>query len=184
MPESKAVVRCPRCRLTQYLKKTGQRCVRCRRELVTAPLLRMREVVEEAEATREEQKARARAVPIGVRIIARLKVVRLKAGISQDKLAKMMNWPRTYVSKLETSKKGSSYMTLAKIAAALELPMTILLDERIAAADLWMWRGAIDEPTAGIAEMRLPETAREEVVRMARDLSRKQLRFSEYQEVA
>lgn len=58
-----------------------------------------------------------------------VKKIRLKQGISQEKLASKAGLHRTYISLIERNKRNISLANVEKIAQALDVPAFILLKE-------------------------------------------------------
>lgn len=50
-----------------------------------------------------------------------IKKARLAKNISQEKLAELCNFDRTYISMLERAKRNPSYLNLVKLANGLEI---------------------------------------------------------------
>ena len=59
----------------------------------------------------------------------RIKVLRLEKGISQQELAAMINYEKSNMSRLESGGTNPTILTLDKIATALGLELTALLEE-------------------------------------------------------
>lgn len=57
-----------------------------------------------------------------------LREIRERKGISQEKLAALAGLDRTYISKIERGERNISIETAAKLAEALEVPVTQLLE--------------------------------------------------------
>lgn len=64
-----------------------------------------------------------------VRFGARLREVREKAGISQEKLAELAGLHRTYVSSVERGKRNISLQNIERLAEALETTMAALMPD-------------------------------------------------------
>ena len=62
-----------------------------------------------------------------VRFGERLRAVRLKKGVSQEKLADLAGLHRTYVSSVERGERNISLLNIAKLAKALEVPMAKIM---------------------------------------------------------
>lgn len=60
------------------------------------------------------------------RLAANIKKTRLDKNISQEKLAELCNFDRTYISMLERAKRNPSYLNLLKLANGLEIDICIL----------------------------------------------------------
>jgi transcriptional regulator with XRE-family HTH domain len=58
---------------------------------------------------------------------ARLREVRERAKVSQEKLAELAGLHRTYVSSVERGQRNISLVNIAKLASALEVPMGDLM---------------------------------------------------------
>jgi transcriptional regulator with XRE-family HTH domain len=59
----------------------------------------------------------------------RLREVRERVGVSQEKLAEMAGLHRTYVSSIERGKRNISLLNIERLASALEVPMAELLPD-------------------------------------------------------
>ena len=64
-----------------------------------------------------------------VRFGKRLRAVREKAGISQEKLAELAGLHRTYVSTVERGKKNISLLNIERLAVALGVRMADLMPD-------------------------------------------------------
>ncbi len=69
-----------------------------------------------------------------VRFGVRLREVRTKVGVSQEKLADMAKLHRTYVSAVERGRCNISLVNIEKLAAALEVTMRELMPDAEAAS--------------------------------------------------
>jgi len=69
-----------------------------------------------------------------VRFGVRLREVRTKVGVSQEKLADMAKLHRTYVSAVERGRCNISLVNIEKLASALEVSMRELMPESEAAS--------------------------------------------------
>jgi len=58
----------------------------------------------------------------------KIKEVRLKNGISQEKLAELCDFDRTYISMLERAKRNPSYLNLLKLSKGLNISISSLLN--------------------------------------------------------
>jgi transcriptional regulator with XRE-family HTH domain len=67
-----------------------------------------------------------------VRFGEKLRAIRLKAGVSQEKLADIAGLHRTYVSTVERGQKNVSLQNIEKFAEALDVSMAELMPERVA----------------------------------------------------
>ena len=59
----------------------------------------------------------------------KIKSQRHKLGLSQEKLAEVCNFDRTYISLLERAKRNPSYLSLKKLCHGLEIELSDLLKE-------------------------------------------------------
>jgi transcriptional regulator with XRE-family HTH domain len=57
-----------------------------------------------------------------IRLGERLKAYRLEKGFSQEALAEIASFDRTYISLLERGKRSPSFTNLCRIAKALNVP--------------------------------------------------------------
>ena len=119
--DSREVVRCDDCHLVQF-KTVNNLCRRCRASLdedepepILAPVVAQPEVAEGSHS--EVQVAKA------------IRMLRQRNGLSQRQLALRMGVPRTYVSKIENEKATPTLSSLARVARALEVSVTDLLEE-------------------------------------------------------
>lgn len=64
-----------------------------------------------------------------VRFGKRLREVREKAGISQEKLAELAELHRTYVSSVERGKRNISLLNIERLAIALDVTMGELMPD-------------------------------------------------------
>ncbi len=64
-----------------------------------------------------------------VRFGQRLRAVREKAGVSQEKLAEMAGLHRTYVSSVERGKRNISIQNIERLAVALGTTMAQLMPD-------------------------------------------------------
>ena len=62
------------------------------------------------------------------RLMKRLKILRRDRGLSQAALAKKSGLAREYLARLELGRHDPSLSTLAKLAKALKVPVTELLE--------------------------------------------------------
>ena len=70
-----------------------------------------------------------RLADVMARFGKRLREVRLKVGVSQEKLADMAKLHRTYVSSVERGRCNISLVNIEKLATALEVPMGELMPD-------------------------------------------------------
>ena len=59
------------------------------------------------------------------RLAANIKKVRLDKNISQEELAELCNFDRTYISMLERAKRNPSYLNLLKLAKGFEIDVCV-----------------------------------------------------------
>jgi transcriptional regulator with XRE-family HTH domain len=57
----------------------------------------------------------------------RIKSVRIEKGLSQEELAYLSSFDRTYISLLERAKRNPSFYNLLKLAKGLNIPLSDLL---------------------------------------------------------
>ena len=62
------------------------------------------------------------------KLATRIRKVRLEMGISQEKLAELCEFDRTYISMLERSKRNPSYLNLLKLCKGLNVSISELCD--------------------------------------------------------
>ena len=65
-----------------------------------------------------------------VRFGERLRRVRTRQGISQERLAELAGLHRTYVSSVERGLRNISLLNIDKLASALAVPLTSLMPRR------------------------------------------------------
>lgn len=65
--------------------------------------------------------------PVLTAFASKLKAMRLKKGVSQEKLAEMAGLHRTYVSLVERGTCNISLLNIHKLAEALDVPLTKLM---------------------------------------------------------
>ena len=65
--------------------------------------------------------------PVITAFASKLKAMRLKKGVSQEKLAEMAGLHRTYVSLVERGTCNISLLNIHKLAEALGVPLTKLM---------------------------------------------------------
>ncbi|HAS6309987.1 TPA: helix-turn-helix domain-containing protein [Vibrio vulnificus] len=58
----------------------------------------------------------------------RVKNLRVERAMSQERLAELSGLHRTYVGSLERGQRNVSYLNILKIAAALEISTSVLLE--------------------------------------------------------
>jgi transcriptional regulator with XRE-family HTH domain len=59
----------------------------------------------------------------------KIKFQRSNLGISQEKLAELCSFDRTYISLLERAKRNPSYLSLKKLCIGLDIELSDLLKE-------------------------------------------------------
>jgi transcriptional regulator with XRE-family HTH domain len=64
----------------------------------------------------------------GERMARRLKILRRRCGLTQEALAAKAGLSRTYLARLETARQDPTLSTLVKLAKALGVPVTALLE--------------------------------------------------------
>jgi len=119
--DSREVVRCDHCQLVQF-RTANNSCRRCKTSLDEEPEPVL--VMPVAVAPRVME-----AVGQQLPVAAAIKNLRTRAGLSQRQLAQRMNVPRTYVSKIENEKACPTLSSLERLAAALRVRVTDLLNE-------------------------------------------------------
>jgi len=119
--DSREVVRCDDCHLVQF-KTVNNLCRRCRASLdEDEPEPILTPVVAPPESTHESHSE--------VQVAKAIRNLRQRGGLSQRQLAMRMGVPRTYVSKIENEKATPTLSSLARVARALEVSVTDLLQE-------------------------------------------------------
>ncbi len=113
--DSREVVRCDRCHLVQFRLKSSL-CRRCHTCL-----------------DQPEQKSRATSTKCNprsyLRVAKAIRALRQHGGLSQRQLARRMNVPRTYVSKVENDRATPTLVMLERLSGALEVSVADLLSE-------------------------------------------------------
>lgn len=61
------------------------------------------------------------------KLAKKIKDARLKKGISQEKLADICDFDRTYISMLERAKRNPSYLNLLRLSKGLSISLAELL---------------------------------------------------------
>jgi transcriptional regulator with XRE-family HTH domain len=64
----------------------------------------------------------------GERVAKRLKILRRRRSLTQEALALKAGLSRTYLARLETARQDPTLSTLTKLAKALGVPVTALLE--------------------------------------------------------
>jgi transcriptional regulator with XRE-family HTH domain len=67
---------------------------------------------------------------VTVRFGKRLREIRTRKGISQEKLAELAGLHRTYVSSVERGERNISLVNIESLAEALGVPMAALMPDR------------------------------------------------------
>jgi len=62
------------------------------------------------------------------KLAKKIKDTRLEKGLSQEKLAELCDFDRTYISMLERAKRNPSYLNLLKLSKGLNISISNLLD--------------------------------------------------------
>jgi transcriptional regulator with XRE-family HTH domain len=128
--ETRQVVRCDYCKLVQY-KTDKSICRKCHRPLeIEEPVAAPQLVPCQAAASEEA----------GLKVAGQVREIRRARHLSQRQLAGRMQVPRTYISKIENGKAVPTLGSLERLAAALEVDLTMLVrdarsrrDEEVAA---------------------------------------------------
>jgi DNA-binding XRE family transcriptional regulator len=113
--DTKAVIRCKKCRLNQYMTRQGN-CRRCHQPLlceeppVMAPEIRIAQQVRSAGPVRPS-----------IDMATAIWLLRSARGLSQRAMAKKMGIARTYISKLEGNRCVPSPPQIRRIAGILEV---------------------------------------------------------------
>jgi transcriptional regulator with XRE-family HTH domain len=129
--ETREVVRCEFCRLTQF-KTNNSLCRKCHRPLdIEEPVPLMPQLVESPTPGCAEA---------GLQVAGQVREIRRLRHLSQRQLAGRMQVPRTYISKIENGKAIPTLGSLERLANALEVDISKLVrdtrsrrDEEVAA---------------------------------------------------
>ncbi|MGA1998809.1 MAG: helix-turn-helix transcriptional regulator [Terriglobales bacterium] len=113
--DTKAVIRCKKCQLNQFMTRQGN-CRRCRRPLLFEELP---VIVHECQPARSAQPA-SPARP-SIDMATAIWLLRSARGMSQRDMAKKMGIARTYISKLEGNRCVPSPPQIRRIAGILEV---------------------------------------------------------------
>ena len=113
--ESKAVVRCKKCHLNQFMTRQGN-CRRCRQ-----PLLCEEPPVSAPEFQPAQSDQSAGPARPTVDMATAIWLLRSARGMSQRAMAKKMGIARTYISKLEGNRCVPSPGQIRRIAGTLEV---------------------------------------------------------------
>jgi ribosome-binding protein aMBF1 (putative translation factor) len=115
------VLRCRRCSLNQFAtsNRLCRKCSEPYEKAVAAP---------EPVAVREAVATPRQALIPGFRFDLAVMVARTETGLSQRQLAKRMDVPRTYISKIENNKCAPNLSSIEKFASGLGLSTWQLVD--------------------------------------------------------
>src|SRR2546428_8058099 len=119
--DSREVVRCDHCLLVQF-RTTNNLCRRCRASL------------DEDEPEIVAAPPAPQVIPLRgnghghLNLATSIRSLRLRNGLSQRQLALRMQVPRTYVSKIENDKATPTLSSVQRLATALEISVTELLE--------------------------------------------------------
>jgi transcriptional regulator with XRE-family HTH domain len=165
--EEREVLACRHCRLVQFRTRTSL-CRRCHKPLDGAVWNRT-----ELDAAGVLSELLTNEVSDAVKNLGvRVREIRKERGLTQRVLARRMNVPRTYISKVEMGRVVPSLCTLWRIAAGFEVSVTYLLsDESERRRDDEIARILADPFLAEIAQMvdKLNAVHRALVLRVVRD---------------
>lgn len=117
--DSREVVRCDRCSLVQF-RTINSLCRKCKTSLDDEP-----EPVFTPPAVEPAPTPGSRHLPVAQAI----RSLRLRAGLSQRQLALRMSVPRTYVSKIENEKACPTLSSMERLAQALHVRISDLLND-------------------------------------------------------
>ena len=117
--DSREVVRCDRCSLVQF-RTNNNICRRCKLSLDDEPEPEVAQQPPVAEPVMMHRQ--------GLQVALAIRNLRLRSGLSQRQLALRMSVPRTYVSKIENEKATPTLSSLDRLAKALEVPVTELIN--------------------------------------------------------
>ena len=113
--DTKAVIRCNKCQLNQFMTRQGN-CRRCRR-----PLLCEEHPVIVPECLQAQSAQSAGPARPSVDMATAIWLLRSARGLSQRAMAKKMGIARTYISKLEGNRCVPSPPQIRRIAGILEV---------------------------------------------------------------
>jgi transcriptional regulator with XRE-family HTH domain len=117
--DSREVLRCDHCHLVQF-RTNNNLCRKCH--------LSLEADIEEPEPIVAEPAATPNGHGNQIQIATAIRSLRLRSGLSQRQLALRMQVPRTYVSKIENDKATPTLSSLQRLATALEISVTELLE--------------------------------------------------------
>jgi transcriptional regulator with XRE-family HTH domain len=123
MAETREVLSCPHCGLVQF-RTRNSRCRRCQRSLDDRLEHSIRPVPDPVSTTTTAIENRSSITQMVGR---RVREIRKMQALSQRELAGRLNVPRTYLSKVETSKVLPTIRTLHRLAGALSVEVHHLL---------------------------------------------------------
>lgn len=63
------------------------------------------------------------------KLAAKIKERRVELNLSQEKLAEICNFDRTYISLLERSKRNPSFLNLKRLSSGLNIELSVLLQD-------------------------------------------------------
>ena len=116
--EQREVLRCDSCELVQFRAASGN-CRRCKKPLeIKAP---------EPVAPPPALEIVASPADGHIQVATAVRDLRHVRNLSQRQLAGRMNVPRTYISKIENGKAMPTLSSLSRLAAALQVDISVLL---------------------------------------------------------
>lgn len=115
--DARETIVCPHCKLTQFVTVRGS-CRRCKRPLGTT----CRRPAGDLSTVRPSREPRELTIATCV------KTVRLARGMSQRALCDRLKSPRSWVSKIENGKSSPSLKSLDRIASALKVTLSELIE--------------------------------------------------------
>ena len=116
--DTKAVIRCKKCQLNQFMTRQGN-CRRCRRPLLCEEPPVIVPELQPAQTLKSAQSAGAARPSIDM--ATAIWLLRSVRGMSQRAMAKKMGIARTYISKLEGNRCVPSPPQIRRIAGILEV---------------------------------------------------------------
>lgn len=120
--EDRKAIRCPRCRLMQFMTPRNK-CRRCHVPLYRLEDLSVQEVPEDRSAG-DLVEARKNLGTVG----RAFRFFREERHISQEQAARLMDLPRTYISKIENGKAAPTLRSIERLAAVLGISVSELMD--------------------------------------------------------
>jgi transcriptional regulator with XRE-family HTH domain len=118
--DAREVVRCDRCRLVQF-RTSRNLCRRCHASLDEEPEPAAPAPVPEVQPVNNNGHGQ-------LQVALAIRTLRQRTGLSQRQLALRMCVPRTYVSKIENEKATPTLSSLERLARALEVSVSDLLN--------------------------------------------------------